>query len=76
MRHLIESLIITCRTSGIRGIGVFMLAALLAGLTGCTKSQAPAVTPPAPVTVSTVVEKDVPLEIRAIGNVQAYSTVN
>src|ERR1700752_2154939 len=29
-----------------------------------------------PVTVATVVQKDVPVQIRAIGNVEAYSTVS
>ncbi|HYM01239.1 MAG TPA: biotin/lipoyl-binding protein, partial [Blastocatellia bacterium] len=50
--------------------------ATLALLTACSKNQPAPLPPPAPVTVGTVVEKDMPLEIRAIGNVQAYSTVN
>jgi multidrug efflux system membrane fusion protein len=52
------------------------LAALLAAA-GCSKPQAaPAATPAVPVSVATVVQKTVPVQVRAIGNVQAYSTVS
>jgi membrane fusion protein, multidrug efflux system len=49
----------------------------LAALTGCGKqnTQAPTVRPPAPVVVSTVEQRDVPIQITAIGNVEAYQTV-
>src|SRR5215470_7850069 len=43
---------------------------------GCTKQQPKQQVPPAPVTVSQVVLKDMPVLIRAIGNVQPYSTVS
>lgn len=58
-------------------IAVF-LTLTLAVLTGCSKQNAQAATPvrpPAPVVVSTVEQRDVPLQIIAIGNVEAYQTV-
>jgi len=39
------------------------------------KSKPPAKAAPVPVTVGTVIKKSVPVQIRAIGNVEAYSTV-
>lgn len=54
------------------------LTLTLAALTGCSKQNAQAanpVRPPAPVVVSTVEQHDVPLQIIAIGNVEAYQTV-
>jgi multidrug efflux system membrane fusion protein len=41
----------------------------------CAKKQEPVKKPPAPVSVGTVVQKTVPVQIRAIGNVEAYSTI-
>lgn len=55
---------------------VFTLA--LVALTGCSKQDAqaaPPSRPPAPVVVSTVEQRDVPIQITAIGNVEAYQTV-
>src|SRR5215813_7094374 len=51
---------------------------LISGIlsSGCTKQQPKQQVPPAPVTVSQVVQKDMPVLIRAIGNVQPYSTVS
>jgi multidrug efflux system membrane fusion protein len=43
---------------------------------GKGKPGQPAVSEAAPVTVATVVQKDVPVQLRAIGNVEAYSTVS
>jgi multidrug efflux system membrane fusion protein len=44
---------------------------------GCAKEQAaPPRRPPIPVVVGTVIKKTVPVEISAIGNVEAYSTVS
>lgn len=52
------------------------LLGLLAGA-GCSKRQDPrAAPPPVPVLVARVVEKTVPVEVRAIGTVEAYSTVS
>lgn len=44
-------------------------------ITGCSKKKAAPVAQTVPVTVSTVVQKDVPVEISNVANVQAYSTV-
>ena len=55
-----------------------LFALALATLTGCSKQNAQAaapVRPPAPVVVSTVEQRDVPIQITAIGNVEAYQTV-
>ena len=57
-------------------------AALLAGLglAACEKGAGPATAksapPPVPVTVASVVQRDVPVQVRAIGNVQALATVS
>ena len=40
------------------------------------KSEEPKVRPAVPVTVAPVVQKSVPIQIRTIGNVEAYSTVS
>jgi multidrug efflux system membrane fusion protein len=45
-------------------------------LAGCNKQAPKPQVAPAPVTVSQVVQKDMPVLIRAIGNVQPYSTVS
>ncbi len=56
------------------GIAAFFVALLL---TACTKQQAAAPpVPSVPVLVAKVLEKDVPVELRAIGNVEALSTVS
>jgi multidrug efflux system membrane fusion protein len=48
---------------------------LLAACSG-TKAAAPAAPPPVPVLSAVAVKKDVPLQVRAIGAVEAYSTVS
>lgn len=63
-----------------RNIGNLCSALLIIVLfiSGCSKGksgQAPS-RPVVPVTVGTVVQKTVPVEIRAIGNIEAYSTVS
>jgi len=58
---------------------IALLTVASAGLilnSACTKQQPKQQIPPAPVTVSQVVQKDMPVLIRAIGNVQPYSTVS
>jgi membrane fusion protein, multidrug efflux system len=57
-------------------IVVFGLLLLVIFSSACSndKSRKP-VSAPIPVTVSTVIQKTVPVQLRAIGNVQAYSTV-
>ena len=48
----------------------------LAGLAGCSTQKAQSAAPVAvPVTVATVQQKTVPLQVRAIGQVEPYSTV-
>jgi multidrug efflux system membrane fusion protein len=49
-------------------------AALLAACS-CGGQGEKAVPPPVPVNVAPVVQRDVPVQVRAIGNVEAYSTV-
>lgn len=41
----------------------------------CSKKQEPVRKPPVPVTVDTVVQKTIPVQIPAIGNVEAFSTI-
>ncbi len=58
-----------------------MLVAAMAGLSACSenasgKATAKGSVVAVPVSVSDVVQKVVPLQLRAIGNVQAYSTVS
>ena len=58
-----------------------LLIAALAGLIGCSKNTAQAAgpaggqRPPAPVVVSTVDQRDIPMQVSAIGNVEAYQMV-
>ena len=54
--------------------GCFLAAVLLSG---CTSQQAAApAAPPVPVVVAKVEKKNVPLELRAIGNVEALASVS
>ena len=56
--------------------GILGLLFLAVFSSGCSneKSKKP-VSAPLPVTISTAIQKTVPVQLRAIGNVQAYSTV-
>jgi multidrug efflux system membrane fusion protein len=54
-------------------LAVFLMVALLISSCSNQKKEAP---PPVPVLAATVVEKTVPMELKAIGNVEAYSTVS
>ncbi len=73
-----------CATPGLRGTphaAAAWLCGLLAGealLAGCTRAetQTRVVREAVPVTVAKVVQKSMPVEIRAIGNVEPYSTVS
>jgi multidrug efflux system membrane fusion protein len=49
-------------------IGVFFIAS-------CARKQEPVKRPPVPVTVGAVIQKTVPVQLTAIGNVEAYSTI-
>lgn len=58
------------------GLGVTLTALSAAG---CSKKDASAGAPPpetAPVTVASVVRHDIPVEVRAIGHVEPFTTVN
>ncbi|HVP50710.1 MAG TPA: efflux RND transporter periplasmic adaptor subunit [Terriglobales bacterium] len=44
-------------------------------LSGCSEKKQQAAAPRVPVTVTDVVQKTVPVQVRVIGNVEAYSTV-
>jgi multidrug efflux system membrane fusion protein len=55
--------------------GWLALAVLLCG--ACkSKNEKPKATPPVPVTVAQSVAKEVPVQIRAIGNIEAYASVD
>ncbi len=59
---------------------VFVVLSILLFVSGCaSKEQAQAAAtagrPPAPVVVASVEQRDIPVQIRAIGNVEAYQTV-
>ena len=45
-------------------------------LSACSGDKKPPPPPPVPVLVATVTEKTVPVELKVIGNVEAYSTVS
>jgi multidrug efflux system membrane fusion protein len=61
------------------GISVLLVLTGFLEFTGCSsrgkEKAGPSQGPASPVSAAKVVEKDIPLEIRAIGNVEAYSTV-
>ena len=64
-----------------RRTGWILASTSLAGLgvlaSGCAKQQAaPQPRPPIPVVVGTVIRKAMPVEVVAVGNVEAYSTVS
>ncbi len=64
-----------------RSILILAIFALIVLLAGCANKQTAQAAspgsgrPPAPVIVSTVEQRDVPVQITAIGNVEAYQTV-
>jgi membrane fusion protein, multidrug efflux system len=56
-----------------------LVASALVVSTGCKQSASantPAKRPPVPVTVATVTQRTIPIQVRTIGNVEAYSTIN
>jgi multidrug efflux system membrane fusion protein len=56
---------------------VAIIMGLMLLLAGCSPGKPEGkVVPKVPVTVGEVIQKDVPVEVRAIGNVQPYSTVS
>src|SRR4030043_1532414 len=55
----------------------FIISIVVSGfLFACSKQSAPPPKLPVPVTSATVVQKTVPLQFNAIGNIEAYSTVS
>ncbi|HEX7677274.1 MAG TPA: biotin/lipoyl-binding protein, partial [Thermoanaerobaculia bacterium] len=63
---------IPMKSIGLRAVAV---AAIAAGLLGCGEKKQKAPDERIPVTVATAEQKDVPLQVRAIGNVQPIATV-
>ncbi len=58
---------------------LLVLTGLLLGMgSGCSegKSESPKAPPPVPVAVAQAVRRNVPIEVNAIGNVEAYNTVS
>ena len=53
-------------------VGLLCIASMVSG---CAQKQAPAAREAVPVVVATVEQRDVPIELHAIGNVQPFSTV-
>lgn len=54
---------------------ILLALAALAALGACAKKEAPKAGQPVPVLAAYAASKDVPVELHAIGNVEAYSTV-
>jgi multidrug efflux system membrane fusion protein len=54
---------------------IIVFAFLVMIISACPGKQQPPQIPPAPVKAVTVVQKTVPVQVKAIGNVEAYSTV-
>jgi multidrug efflux system membrane fusion protein len=55
----------------------FMVSIVVTGFFfACSKKTGPPPKPPVPVTAGTVIQKTVPVQVRAIGNVEAYSTIS
>ena len=60
-----------------RVAGLIFLILLITLIPACSGGPAqPPPRPPVPVTAATVIQKTVPVQIRVIGNVEAYSTVS
>jgi len=56
--------------------GVVLVLSLITVIYSCSGKTQPPQKPPVPVTAGTVLQKSVPVQIRAVGNVEAYSTVS
>jgi multidrug efflux system membrane fusion protein len=54
---------------------IFLLVSMLF-LPACSEKEKPKAKPPVPVMAATAVQKTVPVQIRVIGNVEAYNTVS
>ena len=62
-------------TSTFRNAAVGGVLATGLVLSGCSEKKQQGVAPRVPVTVADVVQKTIPVQVRVIGNVEAYSTV-
>lgn len=69
-----RSLAFTTRLKMIRTVVLFVLLASV--LSACSGKTPPPQKPPVPVIAGMVVQKTVPIQLRTIGNVVAYSTVS
>lgn len=54
----------------------FLSILLIPFLPACSKPAQPPQKPPVPVTAGTVIQKAVPVQVRTIGNIEAYSTIS
>ena len=60
-----------------RGASAVLACAVLVSLSSCSGSKAaPPSNPSVPVMAAEVEQKDVPLQVKAIGSVEAYSNVS
>ena len=60
-----------------KSVLVFIISIVVSGfLFACSKQSAPPPKPPVPVTAGIVIQKAVPVQVRAIGNIEAYSTIS
>jgi multidrug efflux system membrane fusion protein len=67
---------IRMRTRKVNGMFAVLLLVILIMLAGCSKKQEkPRSKPPVPVVVAVAEQKTVPVQLRAIGNVEAYNSV-
>jgi multidrug efflux system membrane fusion protein len=62
------------KSGSLAWLGLLLSVSLLTA--SCSGDKKPPPPPPVPVLVGTVTEKTVPVELKAIGNVEAYSTVS
>jgi multidrug efflux system membrane fusion protein len=79
MRLKMESQVASIPNTIQRSIALPIAAVLIMTVAGCSKAETKAVAAPSapavPVVIATAVQKDVPVSIRSIGNVQAYQAV-
>jgi membrane fusion protein, multidrug efflux system len=60
-----------------RSVGIFLVTLVFLLLVcGCSSQKEKLPTPPVPVVVATSVKKTIPIQINAIGNVEAYQTIS
>jgi multidrug efflux system membrane fusion protein len=60
-----------------KSVRCVIISIVVAGfLFACSKQPAPPPKPPVPVTAGIVVQKALPVQVRAIGNIEAYSTIS